>query len=286
MTNPIRSGSRLTVLPAGRWATPRDISAPTVIFVHGFTANGSYFTELSEWFRNWGFSTLSFEYDSYEGVDVAARHLTERIRPLQKQLRSGFVIVAHSLGGLVVRQFVREFSQTPFADGLKGMCTLGTPHAGTLYDMTFLSYLTSWSDWLTGFNPYFRLPTCRTALQLTRKDEESFIDRLNDLDVQQPHDVPVLSVSGKKPYLEVGNAWLSNNVANRYIQALLSSPNDGLVPEASSDITQVLGNRPGLTHRRDYSDYANTNHTYLVRNQAIAQLAVEWCLERLSVIVP
>jgi pimeloyl-ACP methyl ester carboxylesterase len=135
MTNPVRSGANLTILPGGRWATPRDLTNPTVIFVHGFTANGSYFDILSEFFRNWGFTSLSFEYDSYVGIDVAARQLEARVRPLRAQLQNGFIIVAHSMGGLVVRRFIREFSQAPFADGLKGVCTLGTPHAGTLHDL-------------------------------------------------------------------------------------------------------------------------------------------------------
>lgn len=286
MTDPVRSGANLTVLPGGRWATPRDLTGLTVVFVHGFTANGSYFDVLAEWYRNWGFSTLSFEYDSYEGIDVAAKQLAERIRPLQSHLPNGFVIVAHSLGGLVARQFIRDFSPRPVESGLKGICTLGTPHAGTLDDMTMLSYWASWSDWLTGFNPYLRLPTCRTALQLTGRDDMRLVEKLNSLDVNQPHNVPILSVSGGSPYLEVGKSWVANRTANRYLQSRLTLPNDGLVSESSADITQVLGKQPWLSHSRTYSDHAKTNHTYLVQNQSIAQLTVDWCLQKLPAPTP
>jgi hypothetical protein len=146
--------------------------------------------------------------------------------------------------------------------------------------------MAKWSDWLTGYNPYLRLPTCRSAMQLTCQDADNLIAELNLLDIQQPHDVPILSVSGGQPFLEVGERWKANLTASVSIQRLLAKPNDGLVPETSSDITQVLGSRPGLTHRNNYSEYANINHTELVRNQEIAQLLVDWCQAQLSANVP
>ncbi len=282
MTDPVRSGASLSVLPTGRLAAPKHVTDLTVIFVHGFTANGSYFEVMSDLFQDWGFSTLAFEYDSYQGIDIASQELMERLTPLQKNLRGGFVIVAHSLGGLVVRHFIRTYVLDPIMEGLKGVCTLGTPHGGTLTNNTYLSYLVGWSEWLTEFSPYLRLPTCRTALQLTRKDPEHLINVLNLRDIARPHQVPILSVSGGRPYIELGKGRVADFSANPYLQSKLDSPNDGLVEELSSDLTRVVPNNPNFTHFRDYTDYKKTNHTYLVRNHAIMQHLVDWCRERLA----
>ncbi len=123
-------------------------------------------------------------------------------------------MVAHSLGGLVVRHFMREHVLDPLIEGLKFVCTLGTPHRGTLNDITSLSYLVDWSEWFTEFSPYLRLPTCRTALQLTRSGSK-LIDLLNKKELFLPHLVPILSVSGGKPYIEMGKGWVTDDLANR-----------------------------------------------------------------------
>ncbi len=278
--DPIRSGASLTNL-SGRWVTPGDVDRPVVVLIHGFTANGSYLLELASFLEEWGYRSLLFEFDSYLGIDMAAADLAARLLPISNEFsRHGMVLIAHSMGGLVARVFMRRFSQSnsPLGNALRGLCTLGAPHAGTLNDQTVIRRLADWSDLLTGINPFLRSPTCRTATQLTGTDSERLIETLNAADRESPMRIPTLTVSGGLGHLEVAPGLVKNHFANQYLQRVLSTPNDGLVTESSADLQAVLGRSDlPIEHFNSYPEYARTNHSYLVRNQTIAQRIVEWC---------
>ncbi len=286
LPDPIRSGASLTNL-AGRWVTPADVDGPVVVLIHGFTANGEYLVDLAEYLAGSGFRPLLFEYDSYLGIDTAAEELAARLSPIAEKLsQHGVMLVAHSMGGLVARFFMRRCSgaNSPLGDALRGLCTLGAPHAGTLNDQSVIRRLADWSDRLTGINPFLRSPTCRSATQLTGTDHVGLIAMLNAADRELPLRIPTLTVSGGLGYLEVAAGLWKNQVANRYLQRVLSTPNDGLVTEPSADLARVLGRSDlPITHFNNYTEYARTNHTYLVQNQTIAQRIVEWCREHCPV---
>jgi hypothetical protein len=92
-----------------------------------------------------------------------------------------------------------------------------------------------------------------------------------------------MSISGGLPYLEfggTGDGGFSGALRNMVLQRLIGErPNDGLVAESSSDITDVLGAAPGQNHSREYPAYDQINHTYLSRNQQIANILVRWLRE-------
>ena len=277
--DPIRSGASLTNL-FGRWVTPGDVDRPAVVLIHGFTANGSYLLELASFLEEWGYRSLLFEFDSYLGIDTAAVDLAARLLPISDELsQHGLVFVAHSMGGLVARVFIRQAeANTPLSSAIRGLCTLGAPHAGTLNDQTVIRRLADWSDLLTGIYPFLRSPTCRSATQLTGTDSERLIETLNAADRESPLRIPTLTVSGGLGHLEVAPGLVKNHFANQYLQRVLSTPNDGLVTESSADLRAVLGRSDlPIEHFNSYPEYARTNHSYLVRNQTIAQRIVEWC---------
>jgi pimeloyl-ACP methyl ester carboxylesterase len=278
--DPIRAGSSLTRLEGG-WLAAGDIARRVVVVVHGFTSDASYMRALADYLERSGSTVALFEYDSYLGIDYAAALLEEKLRPLHAMLdRHGFVIVAHSMGGLVARVVARTASTS--TKGLRGIVLLGTPNDGTLrgpMKRLFMSYLLDWSDALTVPNPFSRSAICLSALQLTCSDDTSLVDNLNSDDRKDPHGIPMLSISGGLEFLEMGKSSSTSmlaSVRNAVLQGLINnSPNDGLVPETSSNVASVLSG-PGMMHRNDYAEYPTTNHTYLDQNQSVAQIIVEW----------
>lgn len=283
--DPIRQGPSLT-RPDGSWATPADQIHDHLIVVHGFTASSSYLRESARFFAESGLPTLLFDYDSYVGIDAAARSfldLLDVLAPLQAGGRR--VFIAHSMGGLVVRHALRLLAERHGRDGLTatvaGACYLGTPHAGTLVGQPGVAPLAELSDWLTGLYPFLRSPLCTSARQLTLSDPERFIDVLNAADRDQPLGIPSLTISGGQRYLEFCSGRTRNSFMNLSVQRRLRGPNDGLVAESSADLTRVLGRADlPVMHVADYPGHSTTNHTFLVRNQLIAARVAQWCRDR------
>src|SRR5713101_3979279 len=141
----IRSGAELVNSASGRWLTRGEIDRPTVILLHGFTSHGRYLQQLADYIREHGYVCALFNYDSYLGIDTAAVALQERLRPLASTLSAhrGFALVAHSMGGLVARQFERTTGGV-LREPLRGLALLGTPNRGALGGGQYVSYMLDW----------------------------------------------------------------------------------------------------------------------------------------------
>ena len=271
----IRGGPTLVNSETFNWLTPQEIDRPAIVFIHGFTAHGRYMTQLASYVRGHEFSTALFNYDSYRGIDVGASDLGARLDAISVPLKQhGYALVAHSMGGLVAIQHV--LADSPLMRlALRGIVLLGVPCAGTLRDKRVITYMLDWADWLTGPNPYARNLASRSALQLTGNDGEKFLDGMRERLVKEPLSVPSLSVSGGMNFLEFGKGSLAGALRNRILQRLINNiPNDGLVPELSTDFSKMHSGAG--THRGDYNDFVRINHTFLTRNQEIAELIVTW----------
>jgi pimeloyl-ACP methyl ester carboxylesterase len=102
-----------------------------VILVHGWALNAGSFWLLRRRLLRDGWSPIyCFPYASLGAkVEPAA----ERLRAFVQQISTGaaakrpLTLVGHSLGGLVVRYFVRRYP----APAVRRIVTLGTPHCGT-----------------------------------------------------------------------------------------------------------------------------------------------------------
>src|SRR5512139_2670910 len=97
----------------------------TVVLVHGLWMSGAEMFLLRKRLRRCGYRVYQFRYRT------VARNIAENARRLQKFLKripgSQVHFVAHSLGGLVVRQLFHDFpNQRPGR-----IVTLGTPHNGS-----------------------------------------------------------------------------------------------------------------------------------------------------------
>ncbi len=276
----VRDGAELVLAKTGRWITPRDLDAGAVVLIHGFTSHGRYMEKLADTIAGYGFCSVLFNYDSYLGIDTAAQDLATRLENIRGSLEHrGFTLVAHSMGGLVARLLARQLD-TSLREALRGVVLLGTPHQGALSGTSLVTFMLDWADWLTGPNPYARHPLCRAAQQLALEDSEQLVTNLNRDDSRNPLSVPYLSISGGRPYLELGKSNLpfTGGFRNRLIQkAIGETPNDGLVSERSADFSQIFapGSSPAL-HFNSYPEHSRINHTALARSQAVAGIVVRW----------
>lgn len=97
----------------------------TVVLVHGIWMNGWDMSLLRYRLRKAGFTAVQFSYRSVaESLHTNARRLQQF---LDSTTADTVHIVAHSLGGLLVRQLFHEFPQQRPGR----VVTLGTPHGGS-----------------------------------------------------------------------------------------------------------------------------------------------------------
>lgn len=108
--------------------TEHDASEPFVVLTHGLHQNALYMEFLAKKLQIKGFHPFKFDYDSLgETLDQHSDNLNNW---LEKNHDPNIAInmVGHSLGGLVIRDFIARYSQWEI-----GRCvTLGTPHIGSI----------------------------------------------------------------------------------------------------------------------------------------------------------
>jgi len=254
----------------------------SLILIHGFTASGSYMEKLCDDFMNSDYNVFLYNYNSFNGIERAAKTLSEMLQKYDATTSDAVKnnkvsLICHSMGGLVGRAL---HQLTPSSSQLNAMVTLGTPHAGTLDGSKILGHMVKWGENLTkefsGFHP-----SCQSAAELTLSDAQTTKDcllaRLNRT-ASQFDQLPVLSISGGKRWLEVGSVIGVNVIANFRLQKILGQENnDGLVVESSSNFGQATGaNSKTNMHYNDYSEYPDINHTYLIHNQTLSLEIQRW----------
>lgn len=285
--DPRRSGDSLICFHTRKNCQPIDfLNAPNVILIHGFMANSVYLSSMAENFEGNGFTVFLFNYNSYKGIANAAHSLLEKLARFDS-LTDGYIskervtLVGHSMGGLVARSALALGDEY---DVISSMITLGTPHSGTLTNFDLLKYFVRAGEHITEAMPGFGLE-CASAKELIGTDSDAvpLVEILNqNSDIQES--TPILSISGGKNWMEFGKSFSANTIANALIQLEMAGQvNDGLVPEASSDLKNLLGPKfTEIEHFNNYSEFKTTNHTYLVENQAIALEAIIWLKKALN----
>jgi pimeloyl-ACP methyl ester carboxylesterase len=258
-----------------------------VIFIHGFTAHGTYLKSLTRYFDENGFNCFIFNYNSYRGIQMAAETLHALISGLDRLSTSEtgdkgtlehrqFDLICHSMGGLVGRAFT--FRQGACAY-VKRIVTLGTPHSGTLGSSNIVSCFLKWGEFVTESVPGFTEKGCLSARQLTgNEDRPALLDLLSEKN-PNAQSIPVLSISGGRRRLQFGKNPLYNAAMNFRLQFLLSSgDNDGLVSETSSSLSSPLfaGCFSNRRHFREYPEYSEINHSNLVENYDLSLRIMSW----------
>jgi pimeloyl-ACP methyl ester carboxylesterase len=112
---------------------PLDYSVPPrpVLLVHGWVHNRTAFLLMQRGLRRAGLGPLhTFEYPSFSGdLDEIAHQLPPVVERLVGNApQNSCVLIGHSMGGLIARQYVQELGGDRLVDTV---VTLGTPHRGT-----------------------------------------------------------------------------------------------------------------------------------------------------------
>ena len=276
----IRQGDVILCSPELRKATSEDFDGSTsALFIHGFTADSSYLSDLMRQFEGAGFRTFAFEYACFNGIDSAAKSLKQLLSLLESTGAEigKLVVVAHSMGGLVARAFVALEGGAKY---VRKLITLGTPHNGTLRGTRTLQVIADWAESINTLNPLGYSIDTLSAKQLIGDDgPEPLLERIKAAKSPLDH-IDFLSISGGYPYLEFGKNPLKNVIGNAWLQRHLQQPNDGLVAEVSSNLAQEQFSAcmPNGMHFRSYPEYHKTNHSNLVNNQSLALLAASQSL--------
>lgn len=110
-------------------------TAPRVVLVHGLDEPGGIWDDLVPALEDAGFGVWEFRYPNDQSIDRSADLLAEHWPQLQPGLP--VVLIGHSMGGLVVRDFVsrlRHPEGMPAAVGgpaVSGAILAGTPNQGS-----------------------------------------------------------------------------------------------------------------------------------------------------------
>lgn len=117
--------------PRTRAAVDPQVRDRPVLLVHGWIHNRSAFLLMQQRLRRAGLGPLhTFEYPSVTGdLDQIARRLAPAVEQLvTRSARGTCVLIGHSMGGLIARQYVQELGGDALVDTV---VTMGTPHRGT-----------------------------------------------------------------------------------------------------------------------------------------------------------
>lgn len=118
-----------------RSANAPDGAARRAVLVHGLDEPGNIWDDLVPALGEAGFEVWEFRYPNDQGIDLSADLLAEHW-PQQEPDRP-VLLIGHSMGGLVVRDFVSRLRHpegaAPAVDGpaVAGVILVGTPNQGS-----------------------------------------------------------------------------------------------------------------------------------------------------------
>jgi triacylglycerol lipase len=116
--------ARPAVLPASEAST----QVP-VLLVHGYVCNHRLWDDVAPRLRAQGHDVLAINLEPiFTSIDNYAAHIEASVHALlQHSGQTRVALVGHSMGGLAIRAWMRQYG----SERVAGIFTLGTPHAGT-----------------------------------------------------------------------------------------------------------------------------------------------------------
>ena len=126
-----------------------------LLLVHGVLCNAGVWVRLARHLRRSGVRGIySMSYGPpLASIDVFAEQLATKLDAIIAATASrNVIVIAHSMGGLIVRAYIRKWG----ADKLARVVTIGTPHHGSMHAWFFpgagLAQMRPGSEWLRALN--------------------------------------------------------------------------------------------------------------------------------------
>lgn len=174
-----------------------------VLMVHGFFCNAAFWMPMRRFLRKNGFGqTYSVTLDPplFGDIEVFTKRLAKRVEQICQQTGAEkVVIVAHSMGGLVSRNYIQNMAGDQRVEKL---ITLGTPHHGTtIADTVFfmgrhLRQMKRWSNaWLDKLNEHEHKPALVPTVSIF-----SYHDS-----IVSPQESPILQHARNVPLRGIGH---------------------------------------------------------------------------------
>jgi triacylglycerol lipase len=105
-------------------------SGPVIVLQHGYAHNGAVWFSTARALEKRGYRVFTIDQPLYAPIDVMADRLAARIHDvLARTGESQITLIAHSMGGLVSRAYLRKYGEAK----VQKLITLGSPHRGTLH---------------------------------------------------------------------------------------------------------------------------------------------------------
>ena len=229
---------------------PYDAERTPVLFVHGINGSPRDFSDLIASIDSRRYQSWLFNYPS--GLDL--RTLGDGLVGLLAELRHqyGFRnlhIVAHSMGGLVIREYLAECARSRGCDYMGNFVSISTPYGGVASAGWWLDYarvvMPVWRN-LVPDGPFLRdlfdqpLPvgvshhllfSYRNVATLSRSSGDGVIPLESQLRPEVQHEASLV-----RGFNEDHMSILGNKDVHRYVnEAFSSTPsNSGASPEAGS----------------------------------------------------
>jgi triacylglycerol esterase/lipase EstA (alpha/beta hydrolase family) len=103
---------------------------PVVLLQHGYVNNGAVWFFTARALEQQGYRVFTIDQPPFASIDVMAGRLAKRIDEiLHRTDAAKLTLVAHSMGGLICRAYLRTYGP----DRVAQLITAGTPHHGTIH---------------------------------------------------------------------------------------------------------------------------------------------------------
>ena len=220
---------------------PAAATGPRVLLVHGLDEPGSIWDDLIPALGTAGFEVWEFRYPNDQGIDRSAAYLAERWADLPGD--RPMVLIGHSMGGLVARDFVSRLrhpvGEPPQAAGpaVSGVILVGTPNQGSEWARLRV-WLELRDQFPTGQGRRFSLfAALRDGTGEAKIDLRPGSDFLRELNARPwPDKVPLLAIAGlllsppqdRSAGLDAAVAETGSEDLRRSLAAWWSSIGDGL----------------------------------------------------------
>lgn len=183
-------------------------SKPCVILLHGLARSSSSMNSIKKFLKRENYNVVNKSYPSQKyKIEQLSKHVGSAIKICESYQAPQIYIVTHSLGGILVRQYLQDTKDKPRTKSIKAIVMLSPPNKGTKIVDAFKDH--NWFKWYNG----------PAGAQLGT-DKNSLPNKLKAIDF------PVGVITGNVS----SDPWFSH---------LFSGPNDGKVSVESAKLKEM-----------------------------------------------